>query len=301
MQRLIVASFALLVLPLLARGAEVEPQSPPRVDKVMIVVLENANYADALTQPFLRQLAASGALLTNFTAVGRPSLPNYIALTAGTQAGLTSNGPVSLDLPHIGDLLEAKDKTWEVYAESYPGRCFLGARSGAYVRKHVPFLSFKNVQNDARRCAHIVEASEIDRDAAAGNLPHYSLYIPDEKNDGHDTGVGFADRWMSRAFGPRLKNPAFTKDLLLVVTFDEAAGGDRSNHVYTALVGQPVLTSSISNKPYNHYSLLRTIEDALGIGSLGKNDAAASPIAGVWKDRRSPSSDLNNAATSRQR
>ena len=36
--------------------------------KVFIVVLENTAYEDALAQPFLRDLAASGALLTNFFA-----------------------------------------------------------------------------------------------------------------------------------------------------------------------------------------------------------------------------------------
>jgi len=112
----------------------------------MIIILENANYRDALAQPFLSNLAKRGALLSEFYAEARPSLPNYIALTAGTTAGLTSNAPVSLDLHHIGDLLEGKGKTWKVYAEAYPGHCFLGERSGTYVRKHVPFLSFENVR-----------------------------------------------------------------------------------------------------------------------------------------------------------
>ncbi len=283
MRRFIVVVFTILILPLLAHGAESGSQFLPLFNKVMIVVLENANYADAMAQPFLGQLAKSGALLSNFSAVARPSLPNYIALTAGTVAGLSSNDPVNLNLPHIGDLLEAKGKAWKVYAEAYPGRCFLGAQSGPYVRKHVPFLSFKNIQNDTRRCANIVEASTLDRDAATGNLADYSLYIPDENNDGHHTGVRFADRWTERIFGPRLKNPGFMKGMLWVVTFDEAAGGDHSNHIYTALAGESVLSGSVSKSPYNHYSLLRTIEDALGLGTLGRDDAVASRIGRVWR------------------
>src|SRR5438046_395000 len=43
------------------------------------------------------------------------------------------------------------------------------------------------------------------------SLPDYSLYIPDQRNDGHDTGPAFADRWMAQAFGPLLKNDAFMK------------------------------------------------------------------------------------------
>ena len=284
MKKRLVAIAAILLLTIaLAHGAEPGSHSVPRFDKVMIVILENANYMDALAQPFLGNLAKSGALLSEFHAEGRPSLPNYIALTAGTTAGVTSNGPVSLDLRHIGDLIEAKGKTWKVYAEAYPGRCFLGGRSGNYVRKHVPFLSFKNIQQDSSRCAAIVEASALIFDAANGNLPDYSLYIPDQKNDGHDTGPAFADRWLAKAFGPLLKNAAFMKGLLFVVTFDEADTSDPTNRVFTALIGDSVLSGSVSKTAYNHYSLLRTIEDEFRLGTLGQNDASAFSIVGVWR------------------
>jgi phospholipase C len=278
-----VITIAAVFFHALAYGAEPASSSVPRFDKVMIVVLENANYKDALAQPFLGQLAKGGALLSEYYAEARPSLPNYIAITAGTTAGLTSNAPVSLGLRHIGDLLDAKGKTWRVYAEGYPGRCFLGERSGFYVRKHVSFLSFENVQRDASRCAKIVEASALTSDVASRHLPDYSLYIPDEKNDGHDTGPVFADRWLARVFGPLLNNQTFMKGLLLVVTFDEADGNDRTNHVFTALAGESVLSGSVSKTAYNHYSLLRTIEDGFRLGTLGQNDASAFPIVGVWR------------------
>jgi hypothetical protein len=204
-------------------------------------------------------------------------------MTAGTLAGVTSNGPVSLDVMHIGDLVEAKGKTWKVYAEAYPGHCFLGEKAGTYVRKHVPFLSFDNIQKNPRRCANVVEASVLSSDVATVNLPDYSLYIPDQKNDGHDTGPAFADRWMAQAFGPLLKNHVFMKGLLLVVTFDEADKSDSANHIFTAVTGQSVLPGSVSKNPYNHYSLLRTVEDGLSLGTLGQNDASAFPLAGVWQ------------------
>ena len=73
-----------------------------RFRKVFIVVLENTAYGDALAQPFLAGLAARGALFTNFFAEGRPSLPNYIALTAGRTYGITSNADVTLDVSHVG-------------------------------------------------------------------------------------------------------------------------------------------------------------------------------------------------------
>jgi phospholipase C len=249
----------------------------------MTVVLENTNYEDALRQPFLASLARRGALLTHFTAEAHPSQPNYIALISGSTLGVTSDGNVSLDERHVGDLLEANGLHWKVYAEGYPGNCFLGAAAGAYVRKHVPFLSFKNVQNDRARCARIVNASELASDVRDGTLPEYSLYVPDLKNDGHDTGVAYADRWLSATFGPLLQDPRFTKDLLFIVTFDESKGYIfGGNHVATILLGEAVAPGTILDAHYDHYGLLRLVEDGFGLGSLGQGDAHAAVITG-WK------------------
>jgi hypothetical protein len=248
----------------------------------LIVVLENTDYENALAQPFLKDLAARGALLSNVFAVAHPSLPNYVALTTGSTYGLHSNDEVTLDVPHIGDLVEGAGRTWKVYAEGYPGNCFLGSNAGAYVRRHVPFLSFQNVQTDPARCQRIVNASVLASDIENGTLPDYGFYVPDVNNDGHDTGVAFADQWLAQTFGPRLQDSRFTDGTLFVVTFDEGSGTG-SNHIYTVLYGPGVVPGSVSTSRYDHYSLLRTIEDALGLGTLGQEDARASAISGVWQ------------------
>lgn len=269
-------------LMVLAAAPAVGAFPRPPFEKVFIVVLENATYANALAQPFLADLASRGALLANFFGETHPSQPNYIALTAGSTYGVTSNLNVSLDVGHVGDLLEAAGLSWKVYAEGYPGGCFLGASSGAYVRKHVPFLSFANVQTDPARCARIVNASALAGDIAGGTLPDYALYVPDLNNDGHDTSVTFADQWLATTFGPRLQDPRFTDGRLFVVTFDEAPTTG-PNHVYTSLYGRGVVPGAASAIRHDHYSLLRTIEDALALPTLGQHDATASPITGVWR------------------
>ena len=261
------------------------PVSAERVShfkKVMIVIFENTDYNDTMHQSFFSQLASQGALLTNLYAETHPSQPNYIALISGSVQGSNSDELIDIDARHIGDLLEAKGKQWKVYAEKYPGNCFLGDRSKTYVRKHVPFVSFKNVQNNSERCKRIVSEAELAKDIQNGTLPDYSLYIPDLNNDGHDTGIEFADRWFSKTFGPLLSNRAFMKDLLLISTFDESGifGGNR---IYTSLYGDGVSPASTSNAGYSHYSILRTIEDELGLGTLGLEDSTAEPITGVWK------------------
>jgi hypothetical protein len=276
-RRLLAAMLLLLTVPSVADALVRAP-----FQKVFIVVLENTAYEDALAQPFLRDLAARGALLTNFFAEAHPSFPNYVALTAGSTYGLTSNAQVTLDVSHIGDLIERAGRTWKAYAEGYPGDCFLGSSAGPYVRRHVPFLSFRNVQTDPARCQRIVDASVLTSDVEHATLPDYALYIPDLNNDGHDTGVAFADQWLARTFGPRLQDPRFTDGMLVVITFDESPA-NALNHVYTVLYGPGVVPGSTSASRHDHYSLLRTIEDTLGLGTLGQHDAAASAITGVWR------------------
>jgi Phosphoesterase family/FG-GAP-like repeat len=266
---------------LLGTASAAEALPPPPFQRVFIVVLENTTYAEALAQPFLGALAASGALFTNFFAETHPSFPNYVALTAGSTFGLSSNDDVTLDVPHVGDLLERTGRTWKVYAEGYPGHCFLGSSAGAYVRRHVPFVSFRSVQVNPARCQQIVDASVLADDIANGTLPHYALYVPDLNNDGHDTGVAFADHWLATVFGPRLADPRFTDGLLFVVTFDEAL--DASNRVYTVLWGPGVVPGTTPASRHDHVSLLRTIEDAFGLGTLGQLDATAASITGVWR------------------
>ena len=194
---------------LLARCLGVEPSDPPPeasrppFGKILIVILENEDESNAIEQPFLKDLARRGAYFTAWAAITHPSQPNYIAMTAGDTHGVKDDGNVDLDVRHVGDLLEARGLKWKVYAEGYPGGCRLDSRIGPYVRKHVPFISFKNVQGDPDRCARIVNASRLFDDIAAGTLAEYSLYVPDRNNDGHDTDVGFADRWLGITFGPR--------------------------------------------------------------------------------------------------
>lgn len=70
------------------------------VDRVFLVILENENAGAALQQPFLKQLADTGAYLANYHALTHPSQPNYIALTnrlVSTSASIcrSSTTPIS--------------------------------------------------------------------------------------------------------------------------------------------------------------------------------------------------------------
>ncbi len=249
--------------------------------KVFVVVLENTNYSAAIQQPFLAEFAKRGALLTNMTASTHPSEGNYISMIAGDTFGI--NKDIKIDLPdaNLADLIEAKGMSWKVYAEDYPGNCFQGD-SGNYARKHNPFISFTSISTNPKRCRNIVNSDQMDSDLKSGNLPNYSMYAPNLKNDGHDTGVAFADQWLSQKFGALMKDPNFMDQMLFIITFDES-GSKASNQVYTAVFGDSVISGASSNQPYTHYSILKTIESAWGLGSLNKKDVTASEINDVLK------------------
>lgn len=251
------------------------------VQRVFIVVLENEDLEFALLQPTLASLAARGALLRNYFAITHPSQPNYLALVAGGTYGI-GNETVTLDVPHLGDLLEARGLSWKTYAEGYPGDCFLGVSAGAYVRRHLPFLSFADVQSNPERCARIVPASQLDADLQNRELPRFALYVPDLNHDGHDTSVAAADAWLRGRFEPLLADPNFTDGLLFIVTFDEGRNPG-PNRVYCVFLGAGVRAGSVSFASYDHYDLLRTIEQIFRTGSLHRLDETATVIGDIWR------------------
>lgn len=253
----------------------------PSFKRVFVIVLENTAGEKALKQPYLKSLLKTGAYLNNFFAVSHPSQPNYIAMTSGSTNGVKGDNNVNLPVRHLGDLLEAKNMKWRQYAEGFPGNCFLGRQRGKYVRKHAPFMSYTNVTTTAR-CANAVDSAQLDQDIAGGSLADYSLYAPDLDHDGHDTNVLTADNWLLETFDPKFKDPRFMKNMLVVITFDED-DNHHGNRIYTVLLGDSVLPGKISDTRYDFFSLLRTIEETFALGTLGKDDAKATPISDVWK------------------
>jgi acid phosphatase len=274
------------------------PPSGKYFDHVVIVVLENQGTKQALADPNIASLVKSGAWFSNYYGLAHPSLPNYLAIVAGTTFGLERDHvSAPLKAPSIVDRLEQKGLTWKSYAEDYPGRCFLHNEAGEvhltpkaeataiYVKRHVPLLEFASIQNDPTRCAHVVNAREFMRDARAGKLPNYSFYTPNVWNDGHDTSLATSSAWLVGFVQSFRATLGMHQRTLLVVTWDEGGEEDyRHNQVLTIFLGDVVSPGRYDAK-LTHYSLLRTIEDNFGLERLadGDRNAAAFP-ARVWRD-----------------
>ena len=276
-------------------------------DRVLIIVLENTDYELAIQDKDLADLAARGASFTNFHALFHPSYPNYLAMVAGTDFATALRGryfgdnqinfPNDAEHHTIADRLIAAGLDFKQYAEELPGgTCpwnvmgvHVAERRGNYARRHVPFLSFRAVQE--KWCDHVVgvDSGKSDnffaQDAKKG-LVAYSLYTPNMNHDGHDTNVQVAGAWakkfLDETFPEKLR-----KGTLVIVTFDES-GGNRDNRIFTLFLGDMVKPASEQDpaalgKRYTHYNVLRTIEENFGLEPLTSNDRVAEPITGIWK------------------
>jgi phospholipase C len=252
------------------------------IKHVVIITLENGSPIEASKQPFLRDLMRRGASMANYYGVTHPSQPNYIAMVSGNTYNVHGDWNADLLGKTIADLLEAQGKTWKVYAEDYPSPCFLGESHGIYVRKHVPFLSFVNVQTDPSRCSKIVPATEFSLDQAQNQLPHYSFYVPNLENDGHNTGLAYTSRWLKNTFEPYFANEQLMKETLFIVTFDED-DWFHGNRIYTVFLGAGVKPGYTSNVRYDHYNMLKTVEEIFKLGNLAQHDLFAEPIWDIWQ------------------
>lgn len=251
--------------------------------KVVWLVFENTSYKKALAQEDFKKLTDKGALFTNLRADTHPSQGNYIAMIAGSTLGVKGDGNVDLKENHIGDLLEKIGSSWKVYAEDYPGNCFKGKSAQGYFRKHVPFMSFLNVSQNSSRCLNIEDEKNFLHDFNMNSLPEFSMYIPNITNDGHDTNVDFAGKWMSRKFGHIFNEPSSMGDVLFIITFDESTFLSLDNQVYTVFLGANILPGVQNAQKLKHTAILKMIEDEFGTGNLNRDDKNAPEILGIWK------------------
>lgn len=277
----VAANSTVVVSPVYTKVSNTRPKAWDSIKHVVVVVFENSASADVMQQPYFKSLTTTGASFSQFFAISHPSEPNYLAMVGGSTFGVIDDSNHDINAKHLGDLLNAKGLSWKSYAEAYPGNCFKAAVSGTYYRKHEPFISFMNVQNTPSECAKIVPGAQFFTDVAANNLPTYSLYVPDINNDGHDTGLAYANNWLSTKFGSLLNNPSLLSNTLFIITFDED-DGSTNNKIYTVFVGAGVKPGAASAVHYTHYSVLRTIEDIFQLGTLGANDQNASDINDIW-------------------
>lgn len=249
----------------------------PVFSHIYLIVMENKEYGKIIGSPdapYLNSLSARYGLATNYTGVAHPSEPNYFASFSGSTQGATNDGVYNLNGENIADQIEAKGKSWQVFAENVPPNCFTGQSAtggadgpGTYARKHNPAISFTDISRSPARCANIIDFTHFDPAAA-----NYALIIPNLCHDMHDCSVTVGDSFLKGLVPKILNSPAWQKDGVLFITWDEGTtnlgGGGR---VPLLVISNRVTQGFQSRAVYNHYSLVRTIQDAWGLGCLNES------------------------------
>jgi hypothetical protein len=276
---------AALVAAALGGSVDGAQQPVPQFDHVLVVVLENKSEAQVLGSrraPRFNAFASRYAVLSRYTGVAHPSLPNYLALVSGSTHGIRSDCTAcTVSSRNLADTLEEAGLSWKVYAEGLPRPGFTGSFAGRYVKRHVPFLYFRDVLADPARRRNVASLGRLSRDLASGNLPVFSLVIPDLCHDMHDCPVATGDSWLGRFLTPLLRNAELTRSVIFVVT-DETSKVRVDDPVPALALGPLVVPGSRFSGRTSHYGLLRTIEDAWGLPRLGRS-ARAKPITRIWR------------------
>ena len=259
----------LATVPPAAADAVVAP------DHVVVVVLENHSATQVLGNPdapYINSLAANGALMTQSYAVTHPSEPNYLALFSGSTQGLVDDScPHTYSAPSLGGSLLAAGRTFAGYSEDQPTAGYTGCISGNYARKHNPWVDFTDVPPGSN-----LPLTAFPSDFA--DLPTVAFVVPNLQNDMHDGTVAQGDLWVQDHLGAYV-TWARQHNSQLVLTFDED-DNRTGNLIPTIVAGAGVVPGSYAER-VDHYGVLRTLENELGLPALGLS-ADATGIQSIW-------------------
>ena len=272
--RHIVVCALFVVLTGMSLVAQIPGVTPP--DHIVIVIEENHSFAEIIgssSAPYINSLAQQGALFTNSFAIEHPSEPNYLDLFSGSNQGITSDacpvGPFSG--ANLGSELIAAGKTFTGFSEGLPGVGSTVCTSGAYARKHNPWVNFSNVPTSSNQ-----PFTSFPTDFTT--LPVITIVVPNLNDDMHDGTIQQGDTWLQTHIDPYVQF-AKTHNSLLIVTWDED-DSSMSNQIPTLFVGPMVKTGQFG-EVIDHFNVLRTLEDLYGLPHAGQS-ANVSPITDVW-------------------
>jgi hypothetical protein len=272
--------------------------------------------------PFLNSLIDAYGQANNHYGLTHPSLPNYYPVIGGTDFGLTYNCATScIDAETtLVSNIEAAGKTWAGYAQPQSGVSPSDPDFPATTTGQLPFYAYSSIANDPARAARIkpLEQMAIDLNSP-DTAPNYAWFAANEEfngegpvdsiwgilrfalsqlEPGNPYNIPALDQFLSETVPVVLNSEVWkdpTRKSALVVTFDEDNNntslgfGNEGNRVVFVVVPSPGAVAAgmrsgafNATNHYNHYSLLRFIEDSLGLPTLTNNDKFAAPLNEFW-------------------
>ncbi len=317
----------ILALSVVLVGATRAPASQvAHFDHIFVIVEENHSAERIVgsdAAPTITQYAKTYGYASQFFAETHPSEPNYVAIVGGSTYGIRDDDAYychandsrpscrnsdrpgyanhTIDKQSLASLMDASGLTWKNYNEDLPAPGSLAVSSHLYASKHDGFINFASVQNDPKLAQKLVGFDRLYDDLRTGNVPNFSLIVPNLCDEMHGTGniadgldcsyavqnrlIGRGDANIKKIVEAIMASPVWNAkgNSAIVVTFDEDDGGGRSGccgndpndpsnigggHIATVVITNHGPRGVVDATPYNHYSLLRTVQDAFGLRPL---------------------------------
>ena len=263
---------------------------------VFVVAMENENigqvFGDMTDAPYINgTLIPTGARATTFVdelPPGSPSEPHYVWMEAGTNAFAdhtftTDSAPSATNstasTAHLVTQIDGAGLSWTAYEEGIDattGSCPV-AGAGFYAPKHDPFVFFRDLAGSPPAkttpacAAHFKDLPALSSDLSAGAIGDYVFITPNLCHDMHGaTGcpdsdlIRAGDGWLGQNLPPIL---AFAEAHggVVFVLWDE---GDPSGRMPFLALGPEVKPGYAGAVMYTHGSVLKTVEEMLGLPVL---------------------------------
>jgi hypothetical protein len=268
----------------------------------------------------LGTLKSQSAWFSDYWGISHYSTSNYIAMTSGQYLPChqADEKPATCNQSGVANLFgEMNDAgiSWVDWNESMPGPCWLvdagkNTSGNSYRVKHNPAAYFGEVtstfsgeQGDAFCQSHVLatgttesnDTSAFDARLKTATMPRFNLITPNMCEDSHDNcskspgnTIKQFDDFLAREVPQILASPSFTSNSVLFVVYDEGQDGGPGKAVKFAGGNVPFMVIGAQVHPAlypqtrNHYNLLRTIEDGLGITTHANNADTASTLGNIW-------------------
>jgi hypothetical protein len=287
-----------IILATTGAGAAVSPY-----DHIFVVMEENHEYSQIIgntNAPNLNAYAATYGLATNYTAVTHPSAPNYVALAGGSFFGIQDDNAWSthkLNDPDITSQIDTAKLSWKSYFQTMPKAGYEGVcypvNTCYYASKHNGPIYYDVVNGSKTELKKEVPITKLTKDLKK-SLPNFAFIVPDQCHDMHggygtcanstDAELVAAGDTYAAGLFTQITGAKFWKtgNNALVIVWDEGTTNKGGGGQVVAIVitnnGPRALKD---NGAYTHYSLLGTIQAALGVPCL-QNTCGATLMAPLF-------------------
>jgi hypothetical protein len=279
-------------------------------DNVVVVAMENQNYADvmgngtgSINAPFIASMLAAGAtipLYHGYGATGRSvtgcSAGCYTALISGSDQGISDGYSCCINAPTLMDKITSAGLTWQAYCES-------GCPRG---NDHFPFTGFASVSSSPNIFAgSSVSTANFIATANSANPPSFLWFTPTDNHNMHDNSIQTGDAYLksflvgsgtlaSPASGSLLAANLFQSGhrTLLLLWWDEYDPAPIL--FYGTMVKHGFLSSSNLS---DQFSILHLIENNWALPTLTSNDAAALPMTDIYGSSTPPPGGSGGGST----